>query len=159
MTASPSPNRLLPDFSITIELPILWGDQDAFGHVNNTVPIRWFESARIAYLERSGMEALLRAEGAASILAAVNCNYRLQLHYPDTVHVGCRISRLGGSSLTMEQAVYSVGHQAIAADGSATIVIFDYQANCPQQISDNLRTLAEQVEAMGDMRMASGDDH
>jgi acyl-CoA thioester hydrolase len=149
MTDSRSPNRPLPDFAFTIELPILWGDQDAFGHVNNTVPIRWFESARIAYLERSGMGALLQANGLASILAAVSCNYRLQMHYPDTVHIGCRISRLGRSSLTMEHAVYSVSQQAIAAEGGATIVVFDYKTNRPQRISDDLRIAADRFEPTG----------
>jgi hypothetical protein len=42
-----------------IQLPILWGDQDAFRHVNNTLPIRWFECARIAYLEHSGVDEQL----------------------------------------------------------------------------------------------------
>ena len=48
----------LADFPVVIALPVQWGDQDAFGHVNNTIPIRWFESSRIAYLEHSGMGLL-----------------------------------------------------------------------------------------------------
>ena len=55
MADSPTTTRPFPEFAITIELPVLWGDQDAFGHVNNTVPIRWFELARMAYFERTGM--------------------------------------------------------------------------------------------------------
>ena len=39
---------LLESFPVVIRFPVHWGDQDAFGHVNNTVPLRWFESARIA---------------------------------------------------------------------------------------------------------------
>ena len=74
MTESPSPSHPLADFAVTIDLPILCGDQDAFGHVNNTVPISWFKTARIVYFERSGMEALMRANGVGPILAAVNCN-------------------------------------------------------------------------------------
>ena len=101
MADSPTTNRPFPEFAITIELPVLWGDQDAFGHVNNTVPIRWFESARIAYFERTGMGALMQATGVGPILAAVTCNDHLQLHYPDTVHIGARISRLGRTSCSM----------------------------------------------------------
>ena len=33
------------------ELPVQWGDMDAFAHVNNTVYLRWFETVRIAYFE------------------------------------------------------------------------------------------------------------
>jgi acyl-CoA thioester hydrolase len=149
MTDSLSLSGPLPDFAVTIELPILWSDQDAFGHVNNTVPIRWFESARIVYLERSGMGSLMQANGVGPILAAVNCNFRLQLHYPDTVHIGARISRLGRSSFNMEHTVYSMSQGAISADGGSTIVVFDYQTNRPQRISEELRALVERFNTLG----------
>ena len=89
--------------------------------------------------------------GVGPILAAVSCNVRLQLHYPDTVHVGVRISRVGGISFTMEHAVYSVGQQAIAADGNSTLVVFDYQTNRPRRISDDLRAAATRAETAGAM--------
>jgi len=103
----------------------------------------------MVYLERSGMKALMQNSGVGPILAAVSCNFRLQLQYPDTVHVGVRIGRLGGSSFTMEHAVYSVSQQAIAADGDSTMVVFDYQNNRPRRISDDLRAAAERAEAAG----------
>lgn len=143
MTDSP-----LPEFAITIELPVLWGDQDAFGHVNNTLLIRWFESARIAYFEQTGMGALMRAGGVGPILAAVNCNFRLQLHYPDTVHIGARVSRLGRTSFSMEHAVYSASQQAVAADGSSTIVVLDYTTNRPERLSDDLRAAVARVDTI-----------
>ena len=43
---------------VTIELPVQWGDMDSFGHVNNVVYLRWFESARIAYGNRIGLADL-----------------------------------------------------------------------------------------------------
>ena len=72
----------LSDYPVIITLPILWGDQDAFGHVNNTLTIRWFESARIAYMEQGFPASMRSSEGAGPILAAIRCNYRRQLHYP-----------------------------------------------------------------------------
>jgi len=38
-----------------IELPVLWGDQDAFGHVNNLRYMGWAETARVEYLRRIGL--------------------------------------------------------------------------------------------------------
>ena len=149
MSGPPSTSGPLPDSAVTIELPVLWGDQDAFGHVNNTVPIRWFESARIVYLERSGAGALMQAGGVGPILAAVNCNFRRQLRYPDTVRIGARVSRLGRSSFDMEHTVYSTSQQTIAADGGSTIVVFDYQTNRPQRISEELRALVERFDTLG----------
>jgi acyl-CoA thioester hydrolase len=149
MIESPPPHRALSGFAFTIELPILWGDQDAFGHVNNTLSFRWFESARIAYLERSGMAALMQACDVGPILASVNCNFRRQLRYPDSVQIGARISRLGRTSFTMEHAVYSVSQQTVASDGSSTVVVFDYKTHRPQRISDDLRTAAERFDPAG----------
>ncbi len=36
----------LGKWPVTVELPVQWGDMDAFGHVNNAVYLRWFESRR-----------------------------------------------------------------------------------------------------------------
>lgn len=136
----------LRDFPVVIVLPILWGDQDAFGHVNNTVPLRWFESARIAYLERGDLGHLMQANGLGPILAAISCTYRRQLHYPDTVHVGARVSRIGRTSMIMEHAVFSELLGQIAAEGSSTVVMFDYSANKPRRMPENLRETFERVE-------------
>ena len=45
---------LIGDYPVTIELPIVWGDMDAFQHVNNIVYFKHFESARISYFEKIG---------------------------------------------------------------------------------------------------------
>lgn len=136
----------LADFPVVITLPVLWGDQDAFGHVNNTVPIRWFESARIAYIETPEIAELLKREKVGPILAAIACNYRRQITYPDTVSIGARVTRLGGASLTMVHKVWSEQQRAIVADGESTIVIFDYAAQRPTRISDPLRTAMAKLE-------------
>jgi acyl-CoA thioester hydrolase len=136
----------LSEYPVVITLPLQWGDQDAFGHVNNTVPIRWFESARVAYLEQSVMSQMMQAGGLGPILASVTCNYRRQLHYPDRVSIGARISKIGRSSLIMEHAVYSEKLNAIAVDGTSTVVVFDYQANRPTRVPDEIRKAFELLE-------------
>lgn len=145
MTQRKHPEALAA-YPVVKTIPIQWGDQDAFGHVNNTVPIRWFESARIEYLEQSGLGHLMDASGLGPILAAINCNYRRQLHYPDTVHIGARVARIGRTSMVMEHAVYSERLGEIAADGSSTIVMFDYAVNKPKRMPENLRAAVERVE-------------
>ena len=59
-----------------------WGDQDAFGHVNNIIPHRWFESARIALFGRIGLLELRKEQGIGPILAATSCDYRRQITFP-----------------------------------------------------------------------------
>ena len=142
----PAAPDLLSGFPIVIELPVQWGDQDAFGHVNNTIYIRWFESARIAYSDRMGLSEMLATQRVGPILAAINCNFRRPVNYPDTVQVGARISRIGRTSLTMEHRVCSHSLQAVVAEGDSTVVVFDYAAGKPRPIPDELRATIERLE-------------
>lgn len=142
------PQLAAAGYKSAIRLPVLWGDQDAFGHVNNTVPIRWFESARIAYLEHSGMDKLLDDMQLGPILASIHCDYRRQLRYPDTVSIGARITRIGRSGLTMVHAVYSdAWGDQVAVEGESVVVVFDYRANQPRRIPDEMRALINRWEA------------
>lgn len=146
-----NPPAPLTDYPTVVRLPVQWGDQDSFGHVNNAIYFRWFESARIAYLERIGLgdKHASHAPGGndiGPILAAIGCNYRRQVKYPDTVLVGARITRIGTSSMTMAHALWSEAHQALAADGESTVVVFSYGANKPLRVPDKLRELISQLE-------------
>jgi len=136
----------LADFPCVLTLPVRWGEQDAFGHVNNTIHIGWYESARIVYLEESGLGDLMHKGGLGPILASITCQYKRQLKYPDTVHIGARITRLGNSSMTMEHAVYSESLSAVAALGDSVVVMFDYQAQKPRRIPQNVRQTLEAFE-------------
>ncbi len=146
MTAKASALALLAQFKIVISIPVQWGDQDAFGHVNNTIYLRWFESARIVYLERIGMLELHEAENVGPILASVACDYRRPLTYPDTVLVGARVTRIGRTSFGMEHAAASVEHAVIAAEGKSTLVVFDYHKEKSHPVPQALRQAIAALE-------------
>lgn len=136
----------LADYHLVIRWPVQWGDQDAFGHVNNTVYFRWCESARIDYFDRLGLSALMQREKVGPILAHIDCNFRRQVKYPDDIHIGARITRLGRSSLTMEHRLISEQQGLLVADGQSTIVVFDYQRQKPTGIPADIRAAIEQFE-------------
>ncbi len=129
----------MDSFASVTPIMVHWGDMDALGHVNNTVTFRWFETSRIGYLESSHVSRELQASNLGPILAATNCNYRRQLHFPDTVMVGTRVSRLGRSSMTLQHAVYSEQLGEIAADGESVVVVFDFDKQRPIRIPDLVR--------------------
>ena len=139
-------NNNLPDHPVVISWPVQWGDQDLFGHVNNTVYFRWYESARIAYLDRIGVSEMMNRDRVGPILAAISCNYRRQLNFPDTVEIGSRITRIGRSSATMTHAIWSREQRVLVADGESTIVMFDYQAQRPVPVPDAIRQAIENLE-------------
>lgn len=146
MTKDNKANVALADYPVIISLPVQWGDMDAFGHVNNTVPFRWFESARIAYLDAVALSGLMEGQRIGPILAAINCNFRKQIKFPDTVHIGARIGEIRRSSFTMQHAVYSEAGEWICADGESAIVVFDYQTQRPVRVPDSIRGAVEKLE-------------
>lgn len=137
---------LRADFPVWITWPVQWGDQDAFGHVNNTVYLRWFESSRIEYSQRVGLAQVDASQRVAPILAAVSCNYRRQIRFPDTVHVGARIVRLGRSSMTMQHRVLSSANAELAAEGDCVVVTYDYLTKRPIPIPPELREAISRIE-------------
>ena len=139
MTRHPEEPPELAGYAAVVTLPIQWGDQDAFGHVNNAIPLRWFESSRIRLLEDNGLGHLMTAEELAPLVASITCHYRRQLTYPDTVCVGTRVAELGRSRMTLAHAVYSQTQQRIVADGETVVVFFDRQAQRPTRIPAEVR--------------------
>ena len=138
-----------PELSIhpvTISLPVQWGDQDAFNHVNNVVYYRWMESARIEYFKQVGLGVGISPQGIGPILASLKCDFRRQLAYPDTVLISSSIASIGRTSLKMAHLIYSTAQQTIAAEGDSVIVMFDYRAQKPLVVSDEIRAAIDSLE-------------
>lgn len=118
--------QLLDGFPVSVRVPIAWADMDVYQHVNNTVFFRFFETARIEYLQRIGFDVPDANGGIGAILASTHCRFRIPLVFPDHVRVGARTTELSADRFVMEYRVISESHSAIAAEGGGTVVSFDY---------------------------------
>jgi acyl-CoA thioester hydrolase len=123
---------------------------DAYGHVNNTVFFRYFESARMEYLDRCGFLETYDSEDIGAILRSTECLFRRPLRHPDTVLVGARSVHIGEDRFTMAYLAVSEYHNEIVAEGSAVVVSFDYaerkKTALPRQVRDKIGAL-EQLTA------------
>jgi acyl-CoA thioester hydrolase len=133
-------------YPVVITVPVLWGDQDSFRHVNNVVYLRWCETARIDYLTRVGLVQMVEREGVGPIVASIRCDFRLPVEYPDEVQIGARVARIGNTSLRMDHVVVSSRYNAVAADVSSTLVVYDYKAGSPTRAPDRLREAIAALE-------------
>jgi acyl-CoA thioester hydrolase len=133
-------------FPVEVETPVAWGEMDAFGHVNNAVYLRYFESARIAYFEKLPALAELAKRDIRPILARATVDYRLPLQYPDRVKILGRISKLGNTSFTMSYRVLSQRHGALAAEGEGVVVLLDYKERTKVSLPAELRAAVEALE-------------
>ena len=106
-------------WTVALTVPVAWGDMDAFGHVNNAVYLRWFESARIGYFEKLGLvtAAVTTQKGAWPILAHSAVDYRAPVVYPDTIQITARVTKLGTTSFTMAYRAHSTAQNKLAAEG------------------------------------------
>ena len=133
---------------ITIEIPVLWGDMDDFGHVNNIIYLKWFETARVEIakkalgLEGLQMDEIKKKNGFGPILANFKINYRIPLKYPDKVYASARVKKEGieNSSFIIEYMMTSEKNaEAVVADGESVIVIVNYRDGSKMKIDDEMR--------------------
>ncbi len=141
-------NPLLAQYPVIVRLPVHWGEMDAYGHVNNAVFFRYFETARIAYFERCGFLASYDQEKVGAILHSTSCRFRRALYYPDTVLVGVRVSNVESDRFTMEYRLVSETQGAVAAEGSGVVVSFDYEANQKAPLPERVRGLIAKLEGI-----------
>jgi acyl-CoA thioester hydrolase len=135
------------EFPVIVTIPVIWGDQDAMGHVNNTVFLRWFESARVALMERLSIDHDGKTSSQAPILASTTCNFHQQVLYPDTIQTGVTVDRIGNTSLTLRHAIVSSTSSTVVAEGTSVIVMFDYQSQKPTPVTDVLRAAISELLA------------
>lgn len=119
---------ILAGYSVVLEASVAWGEMDAFQHVNNIVYFRYFESARIAYLEKIGYLEFMEKTGQGPILASTQCKFKIPLAYPDKVTICARTSKIETDRFVMDYCVVSHKHKKVAAEGQGLIVSFDYKA-------------------------------
>jgi acyl-CoA thioester hydrolase len=127
---------------ISVQRAVLWGDMDAFQHVNNTVFFRWFECARIAYFLAIGF---VDGAGAGPILAHTECRFRRPVAFPDTVVIKAGVTELGEDRFTMAYVVESEA-AGVVATGTGRIVCFDYGAGTKAPLPDAVRAALESLE-------------
>ena len=133
-------------FPISLNIEVAWGDMDAFGHVNNTIYFRYFESTRIAYM--SAVEQSLDAPvDFHPVVASTRCDYLSSVVFPDTLTGHARVSRLGNSSFTMEYELTSRAQDKVVAKGEATIVNIDITNGKSEPIPQSLRESREALES------------
>ena len=135
-------------FRLFTESPTRWGDCDAFGHINNVLYSRYYESGRLDYFRRVlGLESIAGASDSL-IIADLYVTFLRQLHHPCALEVGSRISRLGSSSFDFEAAIFVPGDDAAYSTAQATCVWFSFRDNHSLPIPSAQRATIEQFEGI-----------
>ncbi len=127
-------------FPVQVNIPVQWGDMDAFGHVNNTVYFKYFETARLAYFNAVGVMDDMQKDQLGPILAETQAQFKRALVFPDQVVVGANVSENHEYGFLMQYGVFSEQQQTISTLGTGRIVMVDY--NSGKKVKPSAKLLA-----------------
>lgn len=117
------------------EVNLRYGDTDRQGHVNNAAYCTFFESGRCAFLfDDKGNN--VAGDDKNFVIVRLTLDYLEEINFPGIVEVGSRISKLGKSSFTVEQAVFKDGICCSTAE--SIIVQIDNSTKRSSQMSESL---------------------
>ena len=136
---------LLRGFPVIVVQPVVWGEMDSYQHVNNVVYFRYFENARLAYVERLRWPEFEKATGIGPILAATQARFRRALTYPDTIAIGSRVQSVAEDRFYIEHLIVSQAQGAVVTEGQGTVVSYHYGENrkvpFPEELKERIRAL------------------
>ncbi len=125
-------------FPVQVHLPVQWGDMDAFGHVNNTVYFKYFETARLAYFNQVGVMEDMQAEQLGPILAETSAQFKRALVFPDQIIAGANVIENQTYGFLMQYGVYSKQQDTVTTLGTGRIVMVDYNSGKKVKPTDKL---------------------
>lgn len=135
------------NYPVQVEIPVQWGDMDAFNHVNNAMYFKYFESARIAYFNKLGVMEADSKDNIAPILAETSCRFKYPLNFPDTILVGASIIENHSHGFLMEYGVYSKQLEKITSVGTGRIVMLNYATHEKVKVNDELLNNIKELES------------
>jgi acyl-CoA thioester hydrolase len=125
-------------YSTRMKLRIDWSELDSFGHVNNLAILRYAQTARLNYMEETGMMKFHSETGIGPVLVSTSCQFKKQLFYPGHVIINSMVDHIKNTSFHMRHAISNDDHECVA-EMHDVLVMFDYNKNSKQPIPEIFR--------------------
>ena len=121
-----------------------WADNDAYGHVNNTIFYQWFDSAVNGWLVERGLLDI-QAGDPIALVVETRCSYFAPLEFPQDVEVGLAVAEIGRSSVRYRLGVFGDGGAEPAAQGEFVHVMVDRTSRLSVEMPENWRRALETI--------------
>ena len=127
-------------------IPTRWADNDVYGHVNNVIYYSYFDTVVNQYLVEQGA---LNIEKSAVIglVVETQCEYFSPITFPDVVHAGLRVAKLGNSSVRYEIGLFRNEESAASAQGHFVHVYVNRNSRRSIAIPADMRAALEKILA------------
>lgn len=143
--ARPQP-EMRDRFREFVTITTRWMDNDVYHHVNNVVYYSFFDTAVNEYMVRAGVLDIERSR-VICLVAATGCEYFSPLSFPDVVHCGLRVARLGRSSVRFEIGIFRNDEERAVAQGYFVHVACDRDTRRPVPMPADMRAALEKLRA------------
>jgi len=121
-------------------------DNDHYGHVNNVTYYSYFDTAVNGWLiEATGTD--IRELPSIGIVAETSCRFLKELSFPETVHAGLRLERLGRSSIVYQVGLFREDDDQPAAVGRFVHVYVDAGSRAVVPVPDFIREVVATLPA------------
>ena len=137
------------EFPTFLPIQSRWADMDAYGHVNNAVFYSYVDTAVTEYLVRAGGHDKETA-AAIGLVVESGCRYFKPVSFPDMVHCGVRVTKLGRSSVRYEVGMFAGEDEDCAALGFFVHVFVDRETMRPTDMPSNIRAALAPLDVSGD---------
>jgi acyl-CoA thioester hydrolase len=127
-----------------LDIPTRWIDNDVYGHVNNVVYYSYFDTVVNEYLIRSGVLNIEKSP-VIGLVVETQCRYFAPITFPDDVHAGLRVARLGRSSVRYEIGLFKNDDASAAAQGHFVHVYVERESRKATALSNEMRAALEQL--------------
>jgi acyl-CoA thioester hydrolase len=127
-----------------LALPTRWMDNDSYGHVNNVQYYSYFDTAVNEFLIANDLLDI-HADQVVGMVVDSGCSYFSSVSFPDTVHVGLRVAKLGNSSVRYELAIFRNDEQRPSAAGHFVHVYVDRASNQATPIPAAVRAVLQTI--------------
>ena len=132
------------EFKVWRKVTTRWADNDAYGHVNNTVYYEWFDSAVNAWMVGQGMLDIANGDPIA-LVVETRCTYAAPLAFPENVDVGLAVAQLGRSSIRYRIGIFAEESESAAAEGDFVHVVVDRATRRPVELPVGWRIRLEAI--------------
>jgi acyl-CoA thioester hydrolase len=120
---------VLTDYPIQFEQPVVWGELDPNGHVNNVYYFRYIENARVSMYQRIAKYDYESAHDVTILVASTSCRFRAALAFGDIVVTGVKVDSIDRDRFSTSYRIVRKADGATAAEAQATLVCVDKKRN------------------------------
>jgi acyl-CoA thioester hydrolase len=125
-------------------IPTRWMDNDHYGHVNNVAYYSFFDTAVNGFLlEATGID--IRALPAIGVVAESSCRFLAAASFPDTIHAGLEIERLGTRSVVYRIALFRNDDASPCAIGRFVHVYVDRATRRPVAVPAEITAILDRL--------------